>query len=96
MELRDSFQLLGIERVSQSEPEDHIATLCEIMAALIYGTLRSTQAYDRHFVTKHLATWAPRFFADLERANAAAFYSSVGSVGRTFLEIEAEGYSFLA
>jgi TorA maturation chaperone TorD len=96
IELRDSFQLLGIERVSQSEPEDHIATLCEIMAALIYGTLKSKQAYDRQFFTKHLATWAPRFFTDLERENAAAFYSSVGSVGRTFLEIEAEGYSFPA
>jgi len=33
VELRETFQLLGIERVNQSEPEDHIATLCETMAA---------------------------------------------------------------
>ena len=39
--LRDDLAALGIERVeSNSEPEDHAATLCEIMAGLAGGTLR--------------------------------------------------------
>jgi hypothetical protein len=35
-----------------------------------------------------------RMFADLERAEAAKFYRSVGTLGRLFLEIEAEAFKF--
>jgi hypothetical protein len=34
-----------------------------------------------------------RLFADLEKAAAADFYRSVGSLGRLFLEIETEAFS---
>jgi TorA maturation chaperone TorD len=94
VDLRETFQLLGVERVSQSEPEDHMATLCEIMAGLIGGAINAPDSCDREFFTKHLATWAQRFFVDLERANPAGFYGRVGSLGRTFMEIETEAYSF--
>jgi TorA maturation chaperone TorD len=42
---------------------------------------------------KHVASWAGRFFSDLEDAEAASFYRHVGSVGRTFLEIEKEAFA---
>jgi TorA maturation chaperone TorD len=96
VELREAFQLLGIERVDQSEPEDHIATLCETMAGLIGGAITGPDGCDRDFFAKHLATWAKRFFVDLERANSASFYARVGSLGRAFMEIETEAYSFPA
>ena len=96
VELRETFQLLGIERVNRSEPEDHIATLCEIMAGLIGGAITGPDGCDRDFFAKHLATWARRFFVDLERANPAGFYARVGSLGRAFMEIETEAYSFPA
>jgi len=96
VELRETFQLLGIERVNPSEPEDHIATLCETMAGLVGGAITGPDGCDRDFFAKHLATWARRFFADLERANPAGFYASVGALGRAFMEIEAEAYSFPA
>jgi TorA maturation chaperone TorD len=96
LELRETFQLLGIERVNQSEPEDHIATLCETMAGLIGGAINGPDGCDRDFFAKHLATWAKRFFVDLERANPASFYARVGSLGRAFVEIETEAYSFSA
>lgn len=96
MELRQTFQLLGIERVSRSEPEDHIATLCETMSGLIGGAIAGPDGCDRDFFARHLANWAKRFFVDLERADPASFYASVGSLGRTFMEIEAEAYSFPA
>jgi TorA maturation chaperone TorD len=96
IELRETFQLLGIERVNQSEPEDHIATLCEMMAGLIGGAVTAPDGCDREFFAKHLATWARRFFVDLERANPVGFYARVGSLGRTFMEIETEAYSFPA
>ena len=96
IELRETFQLLGIERVKQSEPEDHIATLCEMMAGLIGGAITAPGGCDRDVFAKHLATWATRFFVDLERANPDCFYARVGSLGRTLMEIETEAYSLPA
>jgi TorA maturation chaperone TorD len=96
VELRETFQRLGVERVNQSEPEDHIATLCEIMAGLIGGAITGPDDRDRDFFAKHLAAWARRFFVDLERANLAGFYARVGSLGRTFMDIETEAYSLPA
>jgi TorA maturation chaperone TorD len=94
--LRETLQLFGIERVSQSEPEDHIATLCEIMAGLVGGAITGPDGCDRDFFAQNLATWARRFFVDLERANPAGFYARVGSLGRAFMAIETEAYSFPA
>jgi TorA maturation chaperone TorD len=96
VKLRETFQQLGIERVSQSEPEDHMATLCEIMASLIGGTITGPDGCDRDLFADHLGTWAPRFFLDLERGDPAGFYGRVGLLGRVFVEIEAEAYSFPA
>ena len=42
---------------------------------------------------KHLAPWIGRFFADLERAEAADFYRRVGALGRLFMEIETEAFA---
>ncbi len=40
--------------------------------------------------------WAGRFFADLEGAQGAAFYRSVGTLGRVFVEIETEAFALAA
>ena len=54
-------------------------------------------AYIRHFLANHvIEPWAGRFFADLERAQAAAFYRSVGTLGRVFVEIETEAFALAA
>ena len=42
---------------------------------------------------QHLAPWIGRFFADLERAEAADFYRRVGTLGRVFMEIETEAFA---
>ena len=83
---------LGIaRRPAVPEPEDHIARLCETMAGLIGGELRRPPTWrtQQAFFDRHLAPWAPRFFADLERARAARLYAPVGRLGRLFMEIEA-------
>lgn len=93
-ELRGDLARLGIARAAGvAEPEDHMATLCEILAGLLDGSLGAgapgTPA-DRagSFFARHLAPWAARFFADLEGAEAARFYRSVGTLGRVAVEIE--------
>lgn len=91
--LRGTLLHLGIERTRPSEPEDHVAILCEVMAGLIVSDLPAQPGGDRAFFQAHLAPWAGRFFADLERTKAADFYASVGSLGRVFIDIEREAYS---
>lgn len=92
--LRADLAPLGIERADGNyEPEDHAATLCEIMAGLVSGGLPAPEGTDRRIFEKHLSPWIGRFFADLERADAAKFYRSVGMLGRVFMEIEKEAFA---
>ncbi|MCW2244245.1 TorD/DmsD family molecular chaperone [Azospirillum canadense] len=96
--LREDMQALGIERAADVvEPEDHIASIAEMMAALIDGSLGPPDLHrQKRFFDRHLAPWAGRFFADLETAEAANLYRPVGTIGRLFLDIEADAFAMLA
>jgi TorA maturation chaperone TorD len=95
--LRETFQNLGIERATgYSEPEDHVAILCEVMAGLVGGDVTGPPSADREFFENHLAPWIGRFFVDLEGARSADFYAQVGSLGRIFVKIEVEVFAFSA
>jgi TorA maturation chaperone TorD len=92
--LRADLAPLGIDRVDGNcEPEDHAATLCEIMAGLIGGQLPAPAGTDHQIFEKHLAPWIGRFFADLEQTEAADFYRRIGTLGRVFTEIETEAFA---
>ena len=92
--LREDLRALGIERAEgQVEPEDHAAILCEIMARLADGQFAAAVGVQQQFFEKHLAPWIGRFFADLERVEAADFYRHVGAIGRLFMEIETEAFA---
>jgi len=92
--LREQLARLGIERADgEAEPEDHAAILCEIMAGLINGRLGANTGADRELFEKQLSPWIGRFFADLERAEAADFYRNVGMLGRLFIDIETEAFA---
>ncbi|MCA6107741.1 molecular chaperone TorD family protein [Bradyrhizobium cenepequi] len=93
--LRADLAALGIERVaSNSEPEDHAAILCEIMAGFAGGRFEASSDAQRTFFEKHIASWMGRLFADIERAENATFYRAVGALGRAFIEIETEAFTF--
>jgi TorA maturation chaperone TorD len=92
--LREAFQGFGIEIAPQrSEPEDHAGILCEVMAGLADGSIPARPGAEREFFQQHLSPWIRRFFIDLEHAEAADFYSAVGLLGRTFVDLEAEAFS---
>jgi len=92
--LRDDLARLGIERAAgKAEPEDHAAILCEIMAGLVSGHLSAQPGADRELFEQHLSPWIGRFFADLERAEAADFYRRIGTLGRVFMEIETQAFA---
>jgi TorA maturation chaperone TorD len=92
--LRQTLHLLGIEKAGgRSEPEDHAAILCEVMAGLIGGTFASSAGATQEFFEQHVAPWIKRFFLDLEHAESVEFYARVGSLGRAFIDIEAEAFA---
>jgi TorA maturation chaperone TorD len=95
--VRADLERFGIERAeSHTEPEDHAAVLCDVMAGLVDGRFGTAPGADREFFEKHLAPWIGRFFADLEQARAAAFYRQVAALGRTFVAIESEAFTLAA
>ncbi len=92
--LREDLGKLGIERVEgNAEPEDHAATLCEVMAGLAGGRFGVQAGSDQMIFENHMASWMGRFFSDLENAEAANFYRPVGTIGRLLMEIEAEAFA---
>lgn len=97
--LRQDMAELGIaRREGVSEPEDHIASLCEMMAGLIGGAFGEPAdlATQRRFFDSHIACWAPRFFEDLQASPTARFFMPVGTIGSLFLNIEAQGFEMAA
>jgi len=90
--LRQTLRRIGIERVeTQTEPEDHAAVLLEIMAGLAGGEIAAPPGTDREIFDDYIAPWMARFFSDLEKS-ASDFYAVVGTLGRTFMEIESQGF----
>ena len=91
--LRDDLAKIGIARAEGiCEPEDHAGILCEIMSGLASRRLPAPPDSDRMIFDKHMAPWIGRFFTDLEQAEAADFYRQLGTVGRIFIDIEAEAF----
>lgn len=95
-ELRTDLMSRGIKANDDvKEPEDHMGTLCEIMAGIITGEFvcDSDLPSQKAFFDAHLAKWAELFFTDLEKAQAAVFYAPVGSLGRAFMAVEADAFA---
>lgn len=94
-QLRRDMAALGVGRSGETaDPEDHVASILEMMAGLVAGRFGSpaSLATQKEFFDRHIASWMPVFFRDLEQAKASIFYTSVGSLGRSFIEIESEAF----
>jgi TorA maturation chaperone TorD len=93
-EVRRDLARLGVARAEGlHDPEDHVAILCDVMAALADGTVPADAVSERDFFARHLAPWAGRFFTDLAGAPSAGFYRAVGELGATFVAIEAQAFA---
>ncbi len=94
-QLRGDMLKLGIARADGvAEPEDGIASLCEMMAGLITGAFGAPLPIEeqRAFFNRHLAPWAENFFNDLAAAGSARLYAPVGELGAAFIRIEKEAF----
>ncbi len=97
--LRQDMDELGIARAEDiKEPEDHVASLCEMMAGMITGAFGAPVELGRQraFFDKHIGCWAPRFFEDLQAARSAAFYMPVGMIGGVFMAVESQAFEMAA
>lgn len=89
--LRADLADLGfVRRTGVSEPEDHIAALCETMRLLIEENVPLER--QGGFFRSHLAPWGINFAAQLARAPSARFYRPVAELAQTFFEIEGQAF----
>ena len=88
--LRNELHQLGFElQEGVSEPEDHVAALCETMGMIISESGLSLEEQSAFFQT-YIASWMGPFFAELSDAESADFYRAVARLGQQFLEIESQ------
>lgn len=91
--LRSDLGKLGIERQEGvTEPEDHAAALCDVMALLISGDDPAPVALQQQFFARHMEPWMGRFFRDLQQAPSARFYRAVGQLGEQFMDVETRAF----
>lgn len=74
-------------QASVSEPEDHIAALCEVMRHLI--TVQQAAIDEQHeFFDRFILPGAPQLCAALQAAEQANFYKAVARFAAAFFELE--------
>lgn len=101
-DLRRDLHLMGVERAQgRFEPEDHVASIADVMAGLALGdfdagVLGCGAAGEAGFFARHLQPWAAQFFDDLAVAPSAEFYRAVAEVGRIFIDIEIRAFALEA
>ena len=94
--LRNDMKEIGIELAENvKEPEDHIASLFDMMSGFILGKFskKFSIGEQRDFFNKHLAPWVDLLMRDIESSRIAVFYSPIGTIGREFMEIERSSFS---
>ena len=94
-DLRNDMAQMKIERVDGvKDPEDHIASLFDIMSGMIRGAFGAPTdlAAQARFFKKHIEPWAPLLMQDIEAAKSAVFYAPVGTIGRAFMDIESAAF----
>jgi len=94
--LRNDMKEIGIQLAENvKEPEDHIASLFDMMSGLILGKFskKFSIGEQKEFFNKHLATWVDLLMRDIESSRIAVFYSPIGTIGREFMEIERSSFS---
>jgi TorA maturation chaperone TorD len=89
--LRGELGTLGFaRREGVSEPEDHAAALCDVMAMISSGGDAAPVEVQSGFFSRHIAPWMGRFFRDMQQAPSARFYRAVGQLGEQFVALEGQ------
>lgn len=91
--LREQLARWGLQRRADVfEPEDHVASLCEVMRFAIAVQHRSLDE-QRNFFDRYLYDGGQRFFAAIAKSEKARYYKPVAELARSYFEIEREAFS---
>lgn len=87
VDLRQTMARIGLRSATSGDPEDHVAAVFEIMAALLMREGEG-DGEARRFFEAHVAGWSRRFFNDLAAATREPLYAAAGQLGAAFMELE--------
>ena len=93
--LQAELAAFGLEHRRTTEPEDHFATLLDVMRVLVAGGAgRSPADIDeqRRFFEVYLESAAPRFFDAVAASDKSNYYRKVAALGLAFMAIESESF----
>lgn len=93
--LQAEFAALGVERRVLTEPEDHFATIFDVMRVLVAGgagRAPAELAEQKRFFEAFLKTGAPKFFNAVIASGKANYYRKVAALGLAFVAIETESF----
>jgi TorA maturation chaperone TorD len=92
VELRQQLNRWGMQRKENaSEPEDHIAGICEAMRFAIAVQQRTIEE-QKMFFDSHIYRGAVAFCSAVTASDKADFYRRVAQFARAFLELEREAF----
>jgi TorA maturation chaperone TorD len=92
VELKAFLAARGLGRqASVSEPEDHVAALCEVMRHLI-AVERAEIGEQREFFERFMLPGVARLCASIEAASEANFYKRVAAFAAAFFELERKAF----
>ena len=84
-QLREDLLQLGFKRQQDNtEPEDYLSSLFEVMAMLV----EEQHVNQYFFLERHIVSWGERFFGDLGMASQSLLYRAVAKLGKEFLRRE--------
>ena len=96
-ELRGDLRACGFARApSITEPEDHLAALCDVMRAMILGDVANPPAsieQQRQFFAKHLQPWVHQCCAAIMQNEKSNYYRRVAAFADAFFEIELQAFA---
>ncbi len=94
--LRGDLSALGFVRAADvTEPEDHLAALCDVMRAMILGDMADVPApieQQRAFFVKHLQPWARQCCAAITQNEKSNYYRRVAAFAEAFFQIEIQAF----
>ena len=87
---------LGLGRLDRvTEPEDHFATLFDVMRVLVAGgpgRAPAPLAEQKRFFEGHLQPGVAKFFHSMSAAEGANYYRKVAALGQAFTALEIESF----
>jgi len=94
-ELRGELAQLGLgRRAEASEPEDHIAALCDTMRHLVAEQKRDLEE-QRRFFSRWIDPALEPLCSAVERSEHTSFYKLVARFAKTFFQLEHSAFEML-